>query len=290
MPAVRLMIDVDVGRAHALDDLAVEAQVARAAAGLGVAHVDVRDRGARLGRLDRRVGDRGRRDRHALGLARRVTCAGHRAGDEDLPVHCSPLRVACCAREPIRPPDAASSAGREHRAHSASTAAPRSSPAAAARPASASPARSSWPSSARASRSPRRPTASRQRAAELRAAGATVHAHVADLTDRGAGARARRRRRGGARPARRARQQRRARADRRRDRRTRTSPSCPSDDVPARPRAQPADRVPRHAGGAARHARARLRAHRHGLVGHRAARDDAGLGRATRRPRPRWTG
>ena len=31
MPAVRLTIDVDIGRAHALDDLAVEAEVARAA-------------------------------------------------------------------------------------------------------------------------------------------------------------------------------------------------------------------------------------------------------------------
>ena len=35
--------DVDVRRAHALDHLAVERDVAAALAGLGIAHVDVRD-------------------------------------------------------------------------------------------------------------------------------------------------------------------------------------------------------------------------------------------------------
>ena len=44
---------VDVGRAHALDDLAVQLGVARAAAGRRIAHVDVRDRGAGACRLDR---------------------------------------------------------------------------------------------------------------------------------------------------------------------------------------------------------------------------------------------
>ena len=51
---------VDVGGAHALDHLAVELDVARAAARRGIAHVDVDDRGAGAGRLDRRVGDLGR--------------------------------------------------------------------------------------------------------------------------------------------------------------------------------------------------------------------------------------
>ena len=113
MPAVRLRIDVHVRRADALDDLAVEPRVARAAAGLGVAHVDVRDRGTGPGRLDRGLGDRGRRDGHALRLPRGVAGARHRAGDEDLPVHCSPLRRRCCAREATRLPDAASSRARE---------------------------------------------------------------------------------------------------------------------------------------------------------------------------------
>ena len=46
--------DVDVGRADPLDHLAVQLGVARALAGLGVAHVDVDDRRAGLGGLDRR--------------------------------------------------------------------------------------------------------------------------------------------------------------------------------------------------------------------------------------------
>ena len=49
--------DVDVGRAHPLDDLAVERRVARALAGLRVADVDVRDGGAGARGLDRGVGD-----------------------------------------------------------------------------------------------------------------------------------------------------------------------------------------------------------------------------------------
>ena len=49
--------DVDAGGADALDHLAIELRIARALAGLGVAHMDVGDGGAGLGRFDRGVGD-----------------------------------------------------------------------------------------------------------------------------------------------------------------------------------------------------------------------------------------
>ena len=49
--------DVDVGRAHALDDLAVQRRIARALAGLRVADVDVGDGGAGARGLDRRRRD-----------------------------------------------------------------------------------------------------------------------------------------------------------------------------------------------------------------------------------------
>ena len=62
--------DVDVGGADPLDDLAVERRVAAALAGLGVADVDVDDRGAGPGGLDRRVGDLLRRDRARARSAR----------------------------------------------------------------------------------------------------------------------------------------------------------------------------------------------------------------------------
>ena len=79
--------DVDVRGADPLDDLAVVREVARAPAGLRVADVDVDDRCARARRLDRRVGDLLRGDRHVLAPAGRVAGAGDRAGDEDVPVH-----------------------------------------------------------------------------------------------------------------------------------------------------------------------------------------------------------
>ncbi len=53
MPAVRLMHDVGSRIADALDDLAIERGIARGRAGFGIAHMDMRDRGARLRRLDR---------------------------------------------------------------------------------------------------------------------------------------------------------------------------------------------------------------------------------------------
>ena len=64
-----------------------------ALAGLGVADVDVHDRGAGLGGVDRRVGDLLGRDGHVRALAGGVARAGDRAGDEDVPVHRWPLVV-----------------------------------------------------------------------------------------------------------------------------------------------------------------------------------------------------
>ena len=274
---------VHVGRAHALHDLAVQARVARAAPGLGIAHVDMRDRGAGLGRLDRRIGDGagviGTRSDLPVVSPAPVTAQVMKTSQFTAQLR---IAVATSAREPIRP------------AHTASSV-----------PVSTPPLRLDGrsalvtgcgseagigfacaellASSGRGLRSPRRRDRIEQRAAELRAAGATVHAHVADLTDP---------------------EQARAARGRRRERATARS-TCSSTtpglaqigvesedapfaqtargDVPARPRAQPADRVPRHAGGAAGHAGARLRAHRDGLVGHRPARHDAGLGRLLHR-------
>ena len=80
--------DVDVGGADPLDHRPVERRVAGALAGLRVADVDVRDRRARPGRLDRRVGDLLRRDRDVLAPAGGVAGARDRARDEDFPVHC----------------------------------------------------------------------------------------------------------------------------------------------------------------------------------------------------------
>ena len=62
---------------------------------------------------------------------------------------------------------------------------PRSSPAAAARPASASRAPSCWPELGARVTITSTTDRIEARAGELRAAGATVHAHVADLTDPG---------------------------------------------------------------------------------------------------------
>ena len=61
---------VDVGAAQPLDHGAVERDVARAAARLRVAHVDVHDRGAGARRVERRVRDLLRRHRDALGAVR----------------------------------------------------------------------------------------------------------------------------------------------------------------------------------------------------------------------------
>src|SRR5262249_45957161 len=71
----------------ALDDRAVEGRVARSRPGLRIADVEVDDRRARGGGLERRRRDLVGGDRDELAAARRVAHAGDGAGDEDLPVH-----------------------------------------------------------------------------------------------------------------------------------------------------------------------------------------------------------
>ena len=66
MPAVRLSTTSTSGRAHPLDHLAVERDVADALAGLRVAHVDVDDGRAGARGLERGVGDLRGRDRDAV--------------------------------------------------------------------------------------------------------------------------------------------------------------------------------------------------------------------------------
>ena len=78
---------VGVAAADALDHFAVELDIAAALAGLGIAHMAMGDGGARLGRLDRRVGDLLRRDRNCRMLAHGVAGAGDGAGDDDFIVH-----------------------------------------------------------------------------------------------------------------------------------------------------------------------------------------------------------
>src|SRR4029453_7471521 len=79
--------------------LAVEVHVAARLAGLGVAHVAMHDRGTRLRRRDRGLGDLLGRTRYVRAAVLRATGAGDGAGDEDLAVHrkrhgCSSLATA----------------------------------------------------------------------------------------------------------------------------------------------------------------------------------------------------
>src|SRR5882724_1718436 len=82
-------IDHHVGAAaaDALDDFAVEGGIAAALAGLGIAHVDVGDRGAGLGRLDGGIGDLLGGHGNGRMLAHGVAGAGNRAADDDLGIH-----------------------------------------------------------------------------------------------------------------------------------------------------------------------------------------------------------
>ena len=82
---------VDVGRTDAVDDFPVKAHVPRGLARLRIAHMDMRDRRARLGRLDGSVGDLFGRDGHAGMFARRVAGPGDGAGDENFAIHSGPL-------------------------------------------------------------------------------------------------------------------------------------------------------------------------------------------------------
>ncbi len=80
----RREIDDDVGvrGPDPFDDLFVLLNLAGRHA-VVLTHVDMHDRRTRLGRLDAAVGDLLGRHGHLVGLVRRVSTAGHRAGDED---------------------------------------------------------------------------------------------------------------------------------------------------------------------------------------------------------------
>ena len=86
--------DVDVRGPDALDDRAVERGIAGAAAGVGVANVDVHDRRACARRLERCVRDLLRRDGNVLAAPGRVSRSGHGTGHENFPVH-GVLRSIC---------------------------------------------------------------------------------------------------------------------------------------------------------------------------------------------------
>ena len=78
---------VAAGVANTLDDLAKMGRVGRTRAGLGVAHMDMGDRGASLARLDARLGDLFGRDRKIGMLVKIHVAAGHRASDDRLSGH-----------------------------------------------------------------------------------------------------------------------------------------------------------------------------------------------------------
>jgi hypothetical protein len=74
--------DVDIAGPDTLDDLGVQARVARRLTRERVAHVDVGDRGAGAGGGDAVVGDLLGRHRHLVALAGGVPRTGHGTGDE----------------------------------------------------------------------------------------------------------------------------------------------------------------------------------------------------------------
>ena len=91
--------DVDHRLGRLLDprqELHEHRRVRRRPAGLGVARVEVDDRGARLGRADRRLGDLGRRDRQMGRHGRRVDRAGHGTGDDHFLARCHPCLLLFC--------------------------------------------------------------------------------------------------------------------------------------------------------------------------------------------------
>jgi hypothetical protein len=82
---------IGVAVANALHDLSKERSIAIASSSRDIAHVNVGDRGPRLGGFDRGIGDLlwGYRDRGVH--ADRVTRAGYRTGDDHFVVHGDPL-------------------------------------------------------------------------------------------------------------------------------------------------------------------------------------------------------
>ncbi len=74
--------DIDTGCPDVIHHLAEQFQLARRFARLGVANMDMRDGGARLGTFDGRVRDLARRDRHLVRAMRGGSGAGDGSGDE----------------------------------------------------------------------------------------------------------------------------------------------------------------------------------------------------------------
>ena len=107
--------DVHPGGADLVHDLLVELGVAGAVAGLGIAHVDVHDRRARLRRLDGRGGDLLGRDRHVRAPADRVAGAGDGTGDEGVPVQRVPPLIPVRSRSRARLPALDAPDRRRHR-------------------------------------------------------------------------------------------------------------------------------------------------------------------------------
>ena len=78
---------VTAGIANPFDDLAKQRRIAGSHSGLGIAHVDVHDRGARLRRIDAVAGDMLGRDRIIRMLALIVVAAADGAGQDDFVGH-----------------------------------------------------------------------------------------------------------------------------------------------------------------------------------------------------------
>ena len=76
--------DIDARPLDEVHDLLIERHVARALAGFGIAHMDMGNRCAGIGRFDRRIGDLARRDRHLVGAAGRVAGPSNCACDENV--------------------------------------------------------------------------------------------------------------------------------------------------------------------------------------------------------------
>jgi hypothetical protein len=97
-------IDQHVGilGADAVDRFLVERLVHAGLGGLGIAHVDMHDRGPGLGGVEAGVGDLLGRHRHRRVLARRIRRPGHRTGNHHFTRHFS-LPSAFRGRQPSGP-------------------------------------------------------------------------------------------------------------------------------------------------------------------------------------------
>ncbi len=78
---------VSTGGAHQFHHLAKQLRIPRTLAGVWVAHVYMRNRGPRLGRIDSGGGNLLRRNRHTGMTAKRIASASYRAGHNHFIVH-----------------------------------------------------------------------------------------------------------------------------------------------------------------------------------------------------------